>query len=1100
MARSALVLLGAAALALVMISSALASASAPLTSTDPSVPTVETPNALPAAPTSPLQSASSPAPFGTNSGLSATVAADEDALQTSGHNSALIHPPNLHQAPPLSATHGSITPLYDIAPAPMGVGYYGLSDTTGKIQSTTINTTSLAGVYSTGDPTGTQTEEYDVSTGSSYNDIQPSYDSYGAQLNSVITNVTVLGKTSFYNPNDPDAPTGCPGYGGNPSKGVAPCPNEFWLQNYIEYVPSTHVMLIGDEIWNFSNPTASWGTYNPADLTDRNSLVGFGSIEYGLYFLTNIPSEYGVALNISYPFTLALYLNVTRGPCHLDTIPGTGVPSCSAGGSTVSTTEPVNEIFFNYSVWKSPGSPCPGGDVCTGNHVCPAVEAYAGIVCGEYDDIFFNSVSPAHPNKGVPLHGPHGQIGSAAIEANGSAYDPLGLTNDFEMDYGIGSDDGDTNGVAYADGTVGIDYCAQANTLSTEACRAYSATPSAMDFGGETGETSTGELSYWTVQSAPTGAGRFTPAGSPLAHLVTGPAILRGLWNMSGLPYPGGAGAHPLSYAHISPANAWVGIAAGAGVTNQAKFQVAPTFGWYSYWTGSGGAPNPTSLGSNLYLAPGMYTVEVLLSGYAPYLGTVDLKTSGQAPVISLKPDSSTGVYTPIWAFSNSDLGNISTNGGTPGVGGLGDPYQLDHLSPTVGAPFGVVGSISSLFSDLNDYLFPVWYGEFLNSTTAHAQSDPAPSFYIVYPSWQFPSLDYFGVPHTDQFQLYFFHVQNFTLAHTVHIYSWANDEAVPLASVVCADCRNDLFAGNSFAVSDLGLELVHGGSSAPSGTTLPSTRNVVWGNTFAPDPQPQYYGLIPPSTALVVAESFDRIYNNAFEAAGRDIATATSPSQYTNWWNATCQPGYDPLAGSAYPGPVGCEPLSYAQSMNGFTLTGSIIGSHYQGGNFWAAYGDRANPYGNIPFTARSPDLVSPGKIGSAEPSFGGDYAPLISTTVYKVVFEEHGLPASSKPTAFLVRILNSDGSKLLWRNFTATALSGPHGRVTLAFYLPNGKYQFQVGTASISGTTYYPHPAEMTFKVSGHSVPPIHISFTTHDPGTLQASVAARAEAKNG
>lgn len=1095
MTRSVLVLVGAAALTVILLSSALASASAPLASAGANVLAVA-PAVTPTASANESGSDLTPAPFGTNAGLEATVSADEKALQTSGHDPSLIHPPNLHQAPPLSATHGSVTPLYDIAPAPMGVGYYGLSNTTGTIQNTTINTTTLAGVYSTGDPTGTQTEEYDVSTGSSYNDIQPAYDSYGAQLNAVITNVTVLGKTSFYNPNDPDAPNGCPGYAGNPTSGYAPCPNEFWLQNYIEYVPSTHIMMIGDEIWNFSNPTGSWGTYNPSDLTDRNSLVGFGSIEYGLYFLTNVPSEYGVALNVSYPFTLALYLNVTRGPCHLDTIPGTGVPSCSAGGSTVSTTEPVNEIFFNYSVWKSPGSPCPGGDVCTGNHVCPAVQAYPGIVCGEYDDIFFNSVNPAHPSVGVPLHGPGGQIGSAAIEANGSAYDPLGLTNDFEMDYGIGSDDGDTNGVAYADGTVGIDYCAQANTLPTEACRSYSATPSAMDFGGETGETSIGENGYWAPQSAPTGAGLLTPAGSPLAHLVTGPAILHGLWNMSGLPYPGGSGAHPLSYAHISPANAWVGIAAGADVRNQSEFQVAPTFGWYSYWAGSGGAPHPTTLGSDLYLPSGTYTIEVMLSGYAPYIGNVDLKSSGQAPVISLRPDPRTGVYTPIWAFSSSDLGNISTNGGSPGVGTLGNPYQLDSAPPTVGAPFGPVGSISWLFSNLNDYLFPVWYGEFLNSTTLHAQSDPAPSFEMEYPSWQFQLLDYFDVPHTDQFQLYFFHVQNFTLAHTSHIYSWANDEAVPLASVVCADCRNDLFAGNSFAVSDQGLELMHGGNSTPPGAALPDTRNVVWGNTFLPDPQPQYTGLIPPSTALVVYESFDRVYNNAFEAKGVYTATAASPARFTNWWNATCQPGYDPLAASSYPSKIVCEPLSYSQSMNGFTLTGSIIASHYQGGNFWAAYGNWANPYGNIPFTARSPDLASPGKIGSAAPSFGGDYAPLISTTAYKVTFEEHGLPPSSQPEAFLVRILNSTGEKVLWRNFTATTPTGPHGRVALTFYVPNGTYQFQIGTATIAGTTYYPHPATGSFTVSGHAARAKVISFTTRVTGTLRKPGSAREE----
>jgi hypothetical protein len=190
------------------------------------------------------------------------------------------------------------------------------------------------------------------------------------------------------------------------------------------------------------------------------------------------------------------------------------------------------------------------------------------------------------------------------------------------------------------------------------------------------------------------------------------------------------------------------------------------------------------------------------------------------------------------------------------------------------------------------------------------------------------------------------------------------------------------------------------------------------------------------------------------------------------------------------------CEPLSYSQSMNGFSLTGSVIDSHYQGGNFWAAYGNWANPFGNIPFTARAPDLVSLGKIGTAVPSFRGDYAPLISSKVYKVAFAEHGLPASTKSTAFLVRILNAMGEKVLWRNFTATTPTGPHGQVELTFYVPDGTYQFQVGTATIASTPYYPHPSTGSFTVSGHHVPTRDILFTMHDAGTVKLSGSAREE----
>jgi hypothetical protein len=219
------------------------------------------------------------------------------------------------------------------------------------------------------------------------------------------------------------------------------------------------------------------------------------------------------------------------------------------------------------------------------------------------------------------------------------------VTNDYEFADGIGSDSGDTNGVVYANGTVGLDYGSQAHTLLNGECTAYSDTPSATDYGSDTGETSSGEVGDWAPQGAPTGAGLLTAAGAPLVHLVTEPSLLRGLWKLSGSAYPAGAGDHPLSYAHIAPANAWVGIASGPDLRNQSQFQVAPTFGWFSYWSGSGGAPTRTDLGANLYLPPGVYTIEVLLSGYTPYIGNVNLTRSGAAPSISLTPNLATGVY-----------------------------------------------------------------------------------------------------------------------------------------------------------------------------------------------------------------------------------------------------------------------------------------------------------------------------------------------------------------------------------------------------------------------------------------------------------------------
>jgi hypothetical protein len=144
------------------------------------------------------------------------VEADAQQLVANGGSLSAFHPPNLHQAPPLSETHGVVTPLYYVAPAPMGVAYYGLSNTTGTIQGTTVNTTSLAGTWSTTDPLATAAELFDTSSGNAAGE-------FGAQLNAVLVNVTLKGQTSFGN--NPNAPTGCPGF--------TACPNEFWMQNFI---------------------------------------------------------------------------------------------------------------------------------------------------------------------------------------------------------------------------------------------------------------------------------------------------------------------------------------------------------------------------------------------------------------------------------------------------------------------------------------------------------------------------------------------------------------------------------------------------------------------------------------------------------------------------------------------------------------------------------------------------------------------------------------------------------------------------------------------------------------------------------------------------
>jgi hypothetical protein len=1071
---------------------ALASASpvAPASAAPPV--TVSHTTSTPSLSSPPAPTAGGPRNFGINEVLANSIKAKEQALAAAGGNVSSLHLPNLHAAPPLSTTDGYVTPLYSVAPAPMGVAYYGLSNTTGSIQGTTVNTTSLSGTWKTTDPIGTAAELFDTSSGNAAG-------SFGAQLNTVLVNVTLKGQTSF-GPNSNTPFNGCENYNnitGNPL--TFACPNEFWLQNYIQYSESTHILTVSNEIWNFSNPAADFSG-------GPNTLVGFGSVESAEVYQG--PSS--GSITIAPPFSLALYFNYTQGPCHLDGTPGTGVGSCGS----VSTSEPVNELFMNYTVRNSAGA-----------RVCPSVVP-TGRVCGEDDDIFFNSVGPSNAATGVPALGPcpipgpgcTQRVGSATIQANGSAYDPIGLTNDFEFDYAIGSDDGATNNIVYQDGIVGLGYCANANSVQAPgggiSCNSYSPTPSAVDYGGETGETSTGEMAYWAPQGTPgLGPTLQTGASTPITYLDTGPSLLVGLWNMTGsvytghAPYPAYEGGEPLSYQNIAPANAWVALAQdqvpGVTVTSQFYFQVAPTFGFFSYWKGSGGAPTPTTLGPNLWLPAGWYTLEVMLSGYEPVALQIDL-TAPSAPDIKLTPAFSTGAYTPDWAFSNADLANLSVsslNAVPTGAGTSLSPYLISAGAPTVttvtAVSGGVVtigesGSLSWLFSNLNDYLFTQWIGAFINSTTAVTQFNPGPSFPMEYPSWQLGALAEFNVPTTDGFQYYLLNTQNLAVIGASQIYSWANSEATTIYSFVVNNGANDLIAGNTFTVSNHGLEFINGGTTstftingAPVTPVLKPARNIVWGNTFVPDPQTSFTGLdtFTAQDSLTLSEGSDRVYNNAFEAYSSTLnATANAGAADTAFWNATCQGGYSPLSSGTYPGPTVCEPLSYSQSIDGYTMTGSIVASHYQGGNFWAAYGNEPNPYANIPYKARLTAVTGTAEIASTVFGSAGDYAPLITTTVYDPTFTETGLPSSATTTTFAVRIVGATGSPLLWLNTSATSAT-PAGcspsTVCVRFFVPNGTYEFLAPTSTVSSVVYYANPAVGTFTVAGAPVGTTSISY---------------------
>jgi thermopsin len=728
-----------------------------------------------------------------------------------------------------------------------------------------------------------------------------------------------------------------------------------------------------------------WNFSSPSGIFPSSSILhGLGHVEQ-----SEVYEEGGPSMTIAYPFTLDLYLNTTVG---------------SYLGSPM-----VNEVYFNYTVLNAQGKV-----------VCPTSEP-TGEICGMYDNVYFNSGKNVAP-------------GSAEISANGYQYTPLGLPSDMEMDVGIGQSDGANANVVYSNATVGL-YVLNASSGK------YQAPPSAYDFGSETGETGVGAFTTWnTVNSL------------PVAYLRTGPSLLTGLWGVNGgtdgAPTLGSeaSGALALDYAGVSPGNAFIAIAQGAGVTNQSFFQVAPTFGWFS---GKG------EIGQNIWLPEGVYTVEVMLSGYYQVNLNIYLHYSGQPLTVTLSRSLVPTVYTPLWAYSASDLANLSTSG----AGTSGSPYVL----------FGdQTGSLSPVFAVLNDYLFLVYSGVWINSTSAYFEFNPPPSLEITEPSWWYFQTEtlaaaYGGTLLYNQLPMYFYHTSNMVVEHGTDIGLWSSDiEVGHNYAVYCNVCTNSLFASNTFNVSSEGLEFLGTGVAPNSGLG----NNHVWGNTFEPfslpgedtgSPAYAYGGMSLPSTGLTVSQSGDWIYNNAFYTNGTASSSASSRGgsglTYTNFWNAT----------------GGYQPASNSITVNGVSLTGSILGQSIQGGNFWFNYGTVADPYG-VPYVARASSPT-----GTAAIAKGGDLAPLstymnvaLAATVPTalgvglngVTFTESGLPTGDSWTVRIVGVPVYEpltGTTLRTNPTNTTTVSAT--LVTNILWVPNGTYQWYVSTsptgyAALGGT----------------------------------------------
>ena len=180
-----------------------------------------------------------------------------------------------------------ISPTYIHAPAPIGIADMGIVNTSGTAVGTVLTTPSFQGSVTFNDLSAFYMDD-------------DSTDYVGAQLNTVVANITLLGNAN----------------------------NSFWTQNVFEYSQRSHFLQFIDNIWNFSSP-AFYMSPDVFNATSPNGTLVAPAFYYAI----------GPVINISMPFTVNVFTNVT---------------------TTDVNGLPYDIVYFNYSLYKS-GSWLEGG-------------------------------------------------------------------------------------------------------------------------------------------------------------------------------------------------------------------------------------------------------------------------------------------------------------------------------------------------------------------------------------------------------------------------------------------------------------------------------------------------------------------------------------------------------------------------------------------------------------------------------------------------------------------------------------------------------------------------------------------------------------------
>ena len=616
---------------------------------------------------------------------------------------------------------------------------------------------------------------------------------------------------------------------------------------------------------------------------------------------------------------------------------------------------------------------------------------------GEFDYLDFNST--------------YGQPSSYRAPVAGYEIDQ---SNDAEFIIG-GPGGGSTTTVYNLNATMSLQYL---NSSKGQ----FEYVPDAYDAGSETGETIQGVSEYFT-----------TPG---VVHMDAGPSMIEPLWNTSGTVQNQG-------YTTVK----------GSVAQNDAFifFREAghpSTMAW---------APTPVNGNLDYRLMPGSYSIYADLNYHDP----LSMNISGQNGSfhllsLSLPFNLSQGIYTPLYAFNNNQISEMAFSGN----GTVSNPYVIAGYSNQFvrydGKTVYVLPEhMLSRFSDFNDYLWPVFSGVFVTGTDAYTVLEGFPNlnytFAPYYTDFGYSIPAFFGLPDYNSLEIDLYYVSNLTIKDFHDITGWLYNDRPYISQLNLYDTSHVLVAGNIF---------VNQGQSVLIYNTdnYTVTHNTIWGNRFIQDTQfadSSYSyevncGGSP--TAMIVYSSGNLIYNNYFDVLNpayspTDICNPIQasyyeilfPVNYTDSWN------------------ISAEPASVVNYVNGFPLYGSVIGTFFQGGNYWYNYlgngSEQYNDYGLI--------------------QSGSDNVPL-TYGVEPVTFLPFGLPGSDTWYAGIVNPLSPIENGPVYLTYGTGS-----GGQSITLYVQNGFNTFSIGTNANATIT----PQNGTLFVNFHSIYiPVKFSLLYH------------------